>query len=117
MQRRFAPLLLARWAVFASVLVAAATWAADALPTYPLRPIRIIVPFGPGSGTDVVARLIADELRSGLHGATVVVDNRAGASGIIGVDAAAKSPADGHTLLLTTVTTVSANPFLFKKLP
>jgi tripartite-type tricarboxylate transporter receptor subunit TctC len=89
-----------------------AAWAES----YPARPLRIVVPFGAGSGTDVVARLIGEELRSGL-GANVVIDNRPGASGIIGVDTVAKAPADGYTLLLTTVTTVSANPFLFRKLP
>ena len=83
---------------------------------YPARPIKIVVPFGPGSGTDVVARLIGEELRGEL-GATIVIENKPGASGIIGVDSVAKAPADGHTLLVTTVTTISANPFLFKKLP
>jgi len=83
---------------------------------YPSRPLRIVVPFGAGSGTDFVARLIGEELRKDLN-TNVVIDNRPGASGIIGVDAVVKSPPDGYTLLLTTVTTVSANPFLFKKLP
>lgn len=106
---------LARWALMGSAIALMGKQAARS-ETYPSRPMRIVVPFGAGSGTDVVARLIGEELRTEL-GANVVIDNRPGASGIIGVDLAAKAPADGYTLLLTTVTTVSANPFLFKKLP
>ena len=105
--------------LLASALAAAccmAAWPEARADGYPDRPLRILVPFGDGSGTDVVARLIGDELR-GTLGVPVTIDNRPGASGILGVEAAVKSPADGYTLLLTTVTTVSANPFLFRKLP
>jgi tripartite-type tricarboxylate transporter receptor subunit TctC len=85
--------------------------------TFPSKPITIVVPFGPGSGTDVVARTFAQAVSAELGGATIVVDNRAGANGFIAAQAVARAPADGHTLFLTTNTTQAANPHLFKKLP
>ena len=83
---------------------------------YPNRPVRIIVPFAAGSATDIVARLIADELKTAFNQA-FIVDDKPGGSAIIGAEAAAKSPPDGYTLFVTTNTSHSANPFLFKKLP
>ena len=83
---------------------------------YPNRPIKLITPFPPGGSSDVLARLIATKLGEGL-GQTVTVDNRAGASGNIGHDAAAKSLPDGYTLLLSNSSSVVTNPHLFKKLP
>ena len=83
---------------------------------YPNRPIKLITPFPPGGSSDVLARLIATKLGEGL-GQTVTVDNRAGASGNIGHDAAAKSLPDGYTLLLSNSSTAVTNPHLFKKLP
>lgn len=68
---------------------------------YPERPIRMIVPFPPGGVTDVVARLIAERMTADL-GQQVIVDNRAGAGGVIGTDIVAKAPADGYTILFTT---------------
>lgn len=82
---------------------------------YPARPVRIVVPFAAGSGTDIVARITADELGKGLGG-SFVVDNKPGASAQIAADFVAKSAPDGYTLFLTTNTSHSANPFLFKKL-
>ena len=90
--------------------------AAAAQGAYPNKPGRIIIGFGPGSGTDTIARLMAEELRQAL-GQPFVVDNRPGASAQIAASAVAKSPADGYTLLLTSNTTHSVNPHLFKKLP
>ena len=66
---------------------------------YPNRPIRMVVPYGPGGGSDFVGRLLAQKL-SETAGLTTIVDNRAGASGLIGTDAVAKSAPDGHTVLL-----------------
>jgi tripartite-type tricarboxylate transporter receptor subunit TctC len=83
---------------------------------WPRRPIKIIVPFGAGSGTDIVARLLSERLPS-LLGQPVIVENKAGASGLIGAQAAAESPADGYTLMLGTQTTHGANSGMFKSLP
>lgn len=85
--------------------------------TYPDKPVRIVVPFPPGGAADIFARLIGQkysELWGGRQ--TVVIDNRAGASGMIGTDAAAKSTADGYTLLMVTIGH-AVNPFMFSKLP
>jgi tripartite-type tricarboxylate transporter receptor subunit TctC len=82
---------------------------------YPARPVKIVVPFAAGSGTDIVARITADELGKGLGG-SFVVDNKPGASAQIAADFVAKAAPDGYTLFLTTNTSHSANPFLFKKL-
>lgn len=97
----------------AGVLVPAA-WAAD--PTYPVRPIKFVVPFGAGATADVVARMFGERLTARL-GQPVIVENKSGAGGVIGVDSVAKSSADGHTLLVTTSSTVVINPSLYKKLP
>ena len=83
---------------------------------YPNRPIKLISPFPPGGASDALARLVATKLSEGL-GQTVTVDNRAGASGNIGHEAAAKSSPDGYTLLLSNSSSVVTNPHLFKKLP
>lgn len=83
---------------------------------WPQAPLRIIVPFGAGSGTDQVARLIGQELSVAL-GQPVVIDNRPGAGGNIGAAAAARAAPDGLTLFVTTNTTQAANPFLYKQLP
>ena len=82
---------------------------------YPARPVKIVVPFAAGAATDIVARLVADELRAAL-GQNFIIDNKPGASARIGAEAVASAPADGYTLLVTTNTTHSANPHLFKKL-
>ncbi len=82
---------------------------------YPNKPVRIVVPFAAGSATDIVARLLADELR-GAFDQSFIVDDKPGASARIGAEAVAKAPPDGYTLLVTTNTSHSANPHLFKKL-
>jgi len=84
-------------------------------PNWPTRPLRIIVPFGPGSGNDIVARLVGEHLTRAL-GQPVVVDNRAGGNGTIGADAAARAAPDGYTLFVTTNTTQAAAPSLMKKI-
>src|SRR5579863_1065436 len=83
---------------------------------YPSHSIKLVVPFAPGSATDSAARIVAQALGDRLK-LSVVVDNHAGASGIIAADLVAKSPPDGYTLFMTTNTTHSANPSLFKTLP
>jgi len=89
---------------------------AAAQQAWPAKPVRIILPFGPGSATDIVARAVADEMRIEL-GQPFVVENRAGANGFIAAEAAARAPADGYTLFITSNTTQTNNQFLFKKLP
>jgi tripartite-type tricarboxylate transporter receptor subunit TctC len=78
--------------------------------------VKMVVPFGPGTTTDTVARVVADGLGKALK-QTVVVDNRAGAGGSTGTDAVAKAPADGRTIVMGTVGTHAINAALFKKLP
>jgi tripartite-type tricarboxylate transporter receptor subunit TctC len=95
----------------AGLLLAGAAWAQ----AYPQKPITLVVPFAAGSGTDAVGRVIAQELSERLK-QPVVVDNRAGANGQIGAEFVAKAPADGYTLLMTTATTHSINPGLYKLL-
>jgi tripartite-type tricarboxylate transporter receptor subunit TctC len=86
---------------------------AAAAETYPSRPITVIVPFGPGSGTDVIARIIGQHLGPAL-GTNIVVDDRQGANGSIAAAFVAKMPPDGYTLLMSTNSPHSANPFLLK---
>lgn len=95
--------------------MAAAAGAASAQ-DYPTGPVRGIVPFAPGSATDTVARLFAERMREGL-GQPVVIENRAGASGLIGAEAVARSPADGMTLLFGTNSTNAAANALFRRVP
>ncbi|RLK39078.1 Bug family tripartite tricarboxylate transporter substrate binding protein [Cupriavidus plantarum] len=96
-----------------ALLAATPASAADA---WPGRPLRLVVPFAAGSGTDAVARITAKELGDAL-GQNVVVDNRPGANGAIAAELVAQAAPDGYTLFMTTNTTHSANPSLMKKLP
>jgi tripartite-type tricarboxylate transporter receptor subunit TctC len=84
--------------------------------TYPARQVTIVVPFGPGSATDSTARVIAQNLQEAL-GQPFVIENKAGGGGMIGGGAVARAAPDGYTLLLTTNTTHSAAPGLFKNVP
>jgi tripartite-type tricarboxylate transporter receptor subunit TctC len=97
----------------AALLLACGVAAAE---EWPARPIRLIVPFGPGSTPDIVARLISDKLSPRL-GKPVVVENKPGAGGNIGTDAVAKASPDGYTFGLTISGPLAANTVLFKKLP
>ena len=83
--------------------------------SYPSRPIRLIVPYPAGGGTDIVARVVGQKLHESL-GQPVVIDNRGGAGGTIGTAAAAKSPPDGYTLVLVPTSHV-INPSIYAKLP
>ena len=83
--------------------------------TYPAKAVRVVIPWPPGGSNDIVGRIVAQKL-SELAGQQFVIDNRGGASGIIGSEAVAKSPADGYTIMVTSATHV-ANPHLYKKVP
>ncbi|ROZ78790.1 tripartite tricarboxylate transporter substrate binding protein [Ramlibacter sp. WS9] len=102
---------------FVTGLAAGALFAfAPAMAQAPARPIKIVVPFAPGGAQDIIGRYLATHLASRL-GTTVIVENKAGAGGVIAADAVAKAPADGTTLLLATGGAISIAPNLLSKLP
>jgi tripartite-type tricarboxylate transporter receptor subunit TctC len=82
---------------------------------YPARPIRLIVPFAPGGSNDIMARLVGQKFSENM-GQQVIVDNRPGASGIVGTEIAARGTPDGYTLLMMSLT-LAVNPSLYRKLP
>lgn len=83
---------------------------------WPSKPVRIVVNFPPGSSPDVLARAISQPLQQAI-GQPVIIENRAGASGMIGAEAVAKAPADGHTLLMTAGSAITTNPFIYASMP
>ena len=85
---------------------------AHAQPAYPSQPIKIVVPFAPGGGSDFIARFIADKISRPL-GQTVLVDNRPGAGGLLGIELGVKAPADGYTFILVA-SSYAVNPSIFK---
>nr|WP_060987780.1 tripartite tricarboxylate transporter substrate binding protein [uncultured Acidovorax sp.] len=90
--------------------------AAQAQTAYPAKAIRLIVPFPPGGGTDMIARAVAQKMAD-QNKWSVIVDNRPGAGGNLGVDAVAKSDPDGYTLVMGQTSNLAINPTLYKKLP
>jgi len=111
------PRITRRWAtgLFGAAFVTALARPALA-ETYPARPVKMIVPFPAGNMADLLARMVADEM-STRFGQTVVVDNRAGASGVIGIQSVARSPADGYTLLMASSSSLVVYPALASNLP
>jgi tripartite-type tricarboxylate transporter receptor subunit TctC len=99
-------------AVLALAAVTCAAGAARA-ETFPDKPVRMVVAFPAGGGTDIVARLIAERLTA-LWGQQVIVDNRGGAGGVIGTEIAARSAPDGYTIFMATLGNLSINPHLYK---
>jgi tripartite-type tricarboxylate transporter receptor subunit TctC len=106
---RFKPLLLCAGLLAGAVLQAQAQ-------TYPSKPIKVIVPFAPGGGVDVLTRAVGVKL-SARWGQPIVVENKGGAGSLIGTQQVAQSPADGYTLLATVNQTMVGNRFLYKKMP
>ena len=102
----------------AAVAGALGSWAdpLHAATPWPQKPVRIVVQFGPGSASDLHARLVAEDLQ-GAFKQPFIVENKPGASGMLAAEFVARAPPDGHTLLLTTNTASSINPFIFKKVP
>jgi tripartite-type tricarboxylate transporter receptor subunit TctC len=100
-----------------ALLIAAATGTGQAqAPSYPDRPIRLVVPFPPGGGADSTARTLAQKMGERL-GQPMVIDNRPGANGLVGTDAVAKAAPDGYTLLMTDRGALGVNPSLYARLP
>lgn len=102
--------------IMASALLALGGHSAVRAQAFPTKPIRFVVPFAPGGGTDFLARLIAPRLSDSL-GQSVIVDNRPGAGGVIGAELVAKAPADGYTILLGSPGSMSISPHLLSKIP
>ena len=105
----------AAWVAIAVLWIAAGP-TAQAQTAWPVKPVRIVVPFAPGGTTDILARAVAPEL-SKSFGQQFIVENRAGAGGNLGAEVVAKSPGDGYTLLMGTVGTHGINRALYPKLP
>ena len=99
-------------ALILTLLVPARSWADD----YPSHPIKMVVPFEPGGGTDLLARVIGEKLAEALY-QPIIVENRSGAGTQIGATAVARATPDGYTLLSSSLTTYAFNPSLYKKLP
>jgi len=106
----------AAWAAGFFLALAGAGAHAQTAANYPAKPIRFIAPFPPGGSTDLLARLVAQKLSETL-GQQVVVENRGGAAGTIGVELAARSAPDGYTIVMGHVGTFGVNPTLYPKLP
>ncbi len=102
-----------RWPSLVALLIASVSALAQ---TYPSQPIRIIVPVGPGSGSDIVARKLGSYLQERWK-QPVIIDNRPGAQGVIGAEALKNAPADGYTIGINTNSTHAVAPYLVKKLP
>ncbi|OFZ97199.1 MAG: hypothetical protein A3H35_06075 [Betaproteobacteria bacterium RIFCSPLOWO2_02_FULL_62_17] len=108
------PLNTATAAALATVALLAATQ--PQAQSFPSKPLRLIVAFVPGGPTDIVARVVAGKMSEGL-GQQVLVENRGGAGGTVGADVAAKSPGDGYTLLLGTISILGVAPSVYPNLP
>ncbi len=103
-------------AALGALMAAALPASAQQSANFPSKPITFVVPFAAGSATDLIARALGQAV-SQSTGQSVIVENKGGASGIIAAQAAARAPADGYTVLITTNTTHAANEHLYKKLP
>jgi len=104
---------LAAFSSLLGLLVFSAGAPVFAQDSYPQRPIKLVVPFAPGGSTDLVARLVADRMQATL-GQPVIVDNRAGGGGMIGSEAVSRADADGYTIGIGTVSTLTVNPVMLK---
>jgi tripartite-type tricarboxylate transporter receptor subunit TctC len=99
-----------------TIAALAVVYGLAAAQSYPSKPLRLVVPLAAGGGTDLASRVVAHYLGEAL-GQQVIVDNRPGAGGLIGVEAAAKSAPDGYTFVVGSTTTMAANMFLYKNVP
>jgi len=110
------PLLLALGFVLLTTPATAATGKNDASRGFPLRPVRLVVPYPPGGATDIMARIVSAKI-SDIWGQSVVIDNRPGGGGLIGAEMAAKAAPDGYTLYIGTISSLSTNVSMYKNLP
>src|SRR5215510_928240 len=111
-ERKLSPLL----AVGVGLALMSTSGLAVAQGKFPIKPVRIVVPYPPGGPIDILTRPLAQKMNEGM-GSTVLVDNRAGANGIIGIEHVAKSPADGYTLVVGSAGSFAINPNVYAKLP
>lgn len=100
----------------AGLAIVATTGVAHAQTDYPTKPIKLIVPFSPGGATDIIGRIVANNLGQAL-GQPIVVENRGGAASIIGTDAGAKATPDGYTLVITNGAAITTGPLLGQQIP
>jgi tripartite-type tricarboxylate transporter receptor subunit TctC len=117
--RRLLATLLATWALAVVAIAPVFVFLsapASAEDIYPTRPLRMVIPFAAGGPTDIVGRIMGNKMAT-LLGQQVVVENRTGAGGNIGADVVSKSPPDGYTLLMATVSTHAINPGLYRQMP
>jgi tripartite-type tricarboxylate transporter receptor subunit TctC len=103
-------------AVLFALAALAAAPAVSTAQSYPTKPIRLIVPFPPGGGVDFIGRIVGQKLTERL-GQQVAIDNRAGANGIVGLEALKTSPPDGYTIAAASAGPLAVNPFIYAKLP
>src|SRR5436853_758299 len=101
------------WSILLTMCVAPVAYAQ---PAYPTKPIRVIILVVPGGGADITSRAVGQKLTE-AWGQQVIVDNRPGGNGIVGMEIAAHANPDGYTLVLGTIGPVAVNPSLYKKLP
>ena len=99
-----------------TAFAAAPTFAQDAVSTYPNRPIRLVVPFAPSGPNDIIARSVGHKLQE-AWGQPVVVENRPGAGGNIGMEQVANSPPDGYSLVMSSLGPLAISPYVYSKLP
>ena len=107
---------LGRRSLLAAPALLALPSAAGAQGAYPNRPVRFVVPFPPGNMSDLISRLMVDEMQN-RGGVRIVVDNRAGATGALGIQNVTQSPADGYTLLMSSNSPLVVNPAVTRNLP
>ena len=107
-----------KFPIFLTLLIAVGTLSASGVvaQSYPTKPIRLIVPYPPGGGTDIFARMLGVRLGETL-GQQMVIENRAGAAGVLGAEAAAKAAPDGYTLVVGQASNLAINPHMMSKLP
>ena len=105
---------MARWVLVLLIVIA---WGDTAsAQTYPSKPVRLVLPYPPGGGTDTIGRPLAQKMTEGL-GQQVIVENRGGAGGNIGMEAVARSAPDGYTIVMALTAQLAVNPALFQKVP